>query len=282
LIYIGTCGYAYTDWLGTFYPATIRRGEMLRFYTRCFPAVEVDASYYGLLAERTIDRMIENTPADFRFSFKVPRTLTHSQPADAQASLDADAFVSSVLPVLNAGKFACALLQFPNAFKPTDTTRAYLHKVVQMLQPLPLVAEFRNHEWQDARTHRTLRELRVGWCNVDMPQYKSLLHPSADVTSAVAYVRFHGRNAAQWWKGDNTTRYDYDYRPDELEPWTQRVAELNAEVPQTYAFFNNHARGNAPRNAEMLLDMLRERYGAAAEVAVPAQDAPPAQRSLFE
>lgn len=280
---MGTCGYAYADWLETFYPATIRRTEMLRYYARCFTAVEVDASYYALLSEKTIERMIENTPAGFHFCFKVPRTITHSTELErGGASTDAHAFVSSVMPALNARKFACALLQFPNGFRPGDTNRAYVRRVVEMLQPLTLVAEFRNSEWQDGQTHRMLRELGVGWCNVDMPAHKSLLHAGSDVTSALGYVRFHGRNAAQWWKGDNTSRYDYDYRPEELEPWAQRIAELNAQVPATYAFFNNHARGNAPRNAEMFFQMLRELYGGDAELAVPTGDPPPAQRSLFE
>jgi len=126
------------------------------------------------------------------------------------------------------------------------------------------VAEFRNRDWQTARTHEFLSELGVGWCNVDMPRYETLLLPSSDVTSSIGYVRFHGRNAQKWWSGDNVTRYDYLYSPDELIPWTDRAAEIEEQAEQTYAFFNNHARGNAVRNAEMLSDLLRERYGEAA------------------
>jgi uncharacterized protein YecE (DUF72 family) len=115
-----------------------------------------------------------------------------------------------------------------------------------------------------------------------MPRYDSLLTPSSDVTNAVGYVRFHGRNAAQWWTGDNTTRYDYDYSAEELVPWSDRIAEIDERVEHTYAFFNNHARGNAARNAEMFIDLLRERYGDAADEFVPKRTPRPAQSSLFE
>ena len=152
---------------------------------------------------------------------------------------------------------------------------------MESLRPLRLVAEFRNREWQTPRTHQLLCDLGVGWCNVDMPQYETLLRASSDVTCAIGYVRFHGRNAAQWWTGDNTSRYDYDYTNEELVPWTDRIAEMDERVEETYAFFNNHARGNAARNAEVFVDLLRERYGDAADDFVAKRVPRPSQGSLF-
>ncbi len=283
MIYVGTCGYAYKDWLGTFYPGTTRQAEMLPYYAKSFRAVEIDASYYGVLGPQTIAGMNARTSADFRFCFKVPQTVSHPpDPSVKRVHDDAAAFVASVMPIVTAEKFGCALLQFPNGFRRNETTEGYLRKAVDALRPLRLVAEFRNREWQTPETYELLSDLDVGWCNVDMPSYQTLLHPSSDVTGPVGYVRFHGRNAAQWWTGDNTTRYDYDYKPDELVPWTDRVAEIDERVEQTYAFFNNHARGNAARNAEMFIDMLRERYGSAADEVVPKRATRPAQSSLFE
>lgn len=285
MIYVGTCGYAYKDWIGPFYPGTVRGDEMLPYYAHCFAAVEIDASYYGVLRPSTIARMNAATPANFRFCFKAPQSVTH--PPDVSISRihdDASAFAESVAPIVEAGKFGCALLQFPNSFKPTETAQTYFLRVIEALRPLPLVAEFRNHEWQTPQTHRMLLELGVGWCNVDMPQYESLLRPGSDATSNVGYVRFHGRNAAQWWTGDNTTRYQYDYTPEELVPWTDRVAEIDERVEATYAFFNNHARGNAARNAETFADLLRDRYGEAAAgiLAQTRGEHPPEQPPLFD
>jgi uncharacterized protein YecE (DUF72 family) len=227
--------------------------------------------------------MNSRTPPDFRFCFKAPQTVTHAPDVRVEyVHDDAALFVESVMPIVDAKKFGCALIQFPNAFKRTETALAYLRRVVEALRPLPLVVEFRNSEWQTAETHRLLCDLDVGWCNVDMPRYDTLLHASSDATCRIGYVRFHGRNAEQWWKGDNTTRYDYDYNPAELEPWLDRVADIDAGVEATYAFFNNHARGNAARNAEMFVDLLRERYGDLADSVVPKRARRPAQESLFE
>jgi len=282
MIYVGTCGYSYKEWAGTFYPATIRQDEMLAYYTQCFRAVEIDASYYGVLPRQTIAKMNARTPANFRFCFKVPRTVSH--PPDAAYSRvhdDAGAFVESVAPILEAGKFGCALLQLPNGFKPAARTERYLREAVQRLEPLPLVVEFRNREWQTPEHFRMVCELGVGWCNVDMPSYETLMRPGSDVSCNLAYVRFHGRNAKQWWTGDNTSRYDYDYAPGELEPWTSRVAEMEESAGTTYAFFNNHARGNAARNAVLFVDLLRERYGSVADDVVPKLSKPPAQGTLF-
>lgn len=257
MIYVGTCGYSYKDWVGPFYPGTIRPGEMLAYYATCFGAVEIDASYYGVLAPATIARMNANTAPAFRFCFKVPQTVSHPpEAALTRVHDDARAFVDSVAPIAQAGKLGCALLQFPNGFKPTERAQAYLRAAIEALSPLPLVAEFRNREWQTPEHYELLRGLGVGWCNVDMPQYETLMRPSSDVSSKIAYVRFHGRNAATWWTGDNTTRYEYDYSEEELVPWANRVADMDEQAERTFAFFNNHARGNAARNAEVLAQLL--------------------------
>ena len=281
MIYVGTCGFSYKDWIGPFYPGKTKSPEMLPYYANAFRAVEIDSSFYGVLRPETIARMDEATPQNFRFCFKAPQTITHPPDVTARMHPDAQAFVDSVLPLVEHGKFGAALMQFPNAFKPVDSGQAYLKRLIAALEPLALVAEFRNREWQTPRTHELLAELGVGWCNVDMPRYESLLLPSSDVTSGPGYVRFHGRNAQTWWTGDNTTRYDYRYTEDELVPWADRVAEIEEEAGTTYAFFNNHARGNAVRNAEMFVDLLRERCGDAADAIVPKRGDRPEQGTLF-
>lgn len=283
VIFVGTCGFAYKEWAGPFYPATIRQNEMLPYYAACFQAVEIDSSYYGVLSTQTVARMSARTPPNFRFCFKVPQTVSHPPEAGlARVHGDATAFVESVTPIIQAGKFGCALLQFPNGFRPNARTQQYVRAAVEALQPLQLVAEFRNREWQTPHYYELLSELGVGWCNVDMPSYETLMRPSADVTCSIGYVRFHGRNASKWWTGDNKTRYDYDYTPEELMPWTDRLADMEGRAQTTFAFFNNHARGNAARNAEVFIELLRERYGDAADVVIPQRSRPPGQPPLFE
>lgn len=259
-VYVGTCGYSYADWKGPFYPEKIKANEMLPYYARHFGAVEIDATYYRVLPATTFESMLARTPDDFRFAVKVPGSVTHAT-APGSVHPDALAWRESIEPLVRARRFACALLQFPNAFKPGGASEEYLRRLAESFGSIPLVVEFRNREWQTDATLRLLRELHAGWTNVDEPQFRTLLRPGADVTSSVAYVRFHGRNYERWWSGDNATRYDYLYTPEELGPWTDRIADLAAhpDVREVYAYFNNHRRGNAARNAELFEGMLREK-----------------------
>ena len=82
------------------------------------------------------------------------------------------------------------------------------------------------------------------------------MRPSSDVVGPLAYVRFHGRNYKNWWRGSAETRYDYEYTEEELAPWTERVAEMAAQTKQTYVFFNNHRFGQAAKNAGTFARML--------------------------
>jgi uncharacterized protein YecE (DUF72 family) len=207
--------------------------------------------------------MAARTPAHFRFTAKLPGSATHL-PAQAGGVVheDVQAFRDAIEPLLVAQKFAAALMQFPTSFHPSEAARDHLVALRRALPGIPLVAEFRHREWQTSQTLQLLGELDVGWVNVDEPQFKTMLRPSTDVTSAVAYVRFHGRNYQYWWKGDNVTRYDYLYRTEELEPWVDRLIDI-ADAPkvrEVLAFFNNHRRGQAARNAELFEAMIETRF----------------------
>jgi uncharacterized protein YecE (DUF72 family) len=271
---VGTCGYSYKDWIGPVYPSGTRPSEMLDLYARHFTTVEIDATYYRVPGASTFESMARRTPPGFRFAAKLPGTGTHlPDPAAVGVHADVLQLRQNVAPLIDAGKFACFLAQFPNSFRPSAATRSYLEVLREALDDVALVAEFRHREWQTSDTLELLRGLHIGLVNVDEPHFKTLPRASSDVTSPIAYVRFHGRNAADWWRGSNVTRYDYSYRPDEIAPWADRIVDIVADpgVREVYAYFNNHARGQSVRNAEMFEEMLRERLPDAV-----LHDAPPA------
>ncbi len=274
---VGTCGFSYRDWVGPVYPPGTRAPEMLAAYARRFPTVEIDATSYRVPGAATFASMARRTPEGFRFSAKVPSTATHLPPPGAGVHDDVRLFRRNLTPLLDAGKFACALLQFPNAFHPNPATHAYLERLREALPGIALVAEFRHRDWQTGKTLDLLRALDIGWTNVDEPHFSTLVRASGDVTSSIAYVRFHGRNAANWWRGTNETRYDYLYTPAELEPWVDRIVDIAATrgVREILAYFNNHRQGQAVRNAEMLEDLIASRLGGILERAAPAE--PPAE-----
>jgi uncharacterized protein YecE (DUF72 family) len=254
--------------------------QMLPFYARHFSAVEVDSTYYGLPDARTIAAFDARTPERFLFSVKAPASVTHAPDLSGRIHDDAHRLTELLEPLRVAGKLACVLAQFPNGFDASESNEAYVRCVVEAFGELSVVVEFRRTQWQSARTLSLLREIGAGYCNVDMPSYDTLLGPSSDATGAIGYVRFHGRNKKTWWTGTNVTRYDYEYSPEELVPWADRIAEVDEQTARTLAFFNNHARGQAPKNARMLEALLVDRFGDAASAAVARADATTAEQPL--
>jgi uncharacterized protein YecE (DUF72 family) len=265
-IVVGTCGYSYKDWIGRFYPVRTKSHAMLPFYAEHFGAVEIDASYYRIPPPATFASMSARTPPDFRFTVKAPGSVTHLPVDESRdAPDDAKLFRESVQPLVDDGKLAAVLVQFPHGFRPTPHTEHYLRNLREAFEGLTLAVEFRNREWQTATTLELLEELDAAWCNVDEPQFETMVRPSSDVAGPLAYVRFHGRNYKQWWRGSAAERYDYLYTPEELEPWTERVVDMAAQTPQTFVFFNNHRFGQSTRNAAMFADMLLARLETAEE-----------------
>lgn len=276
-IALGTCGYSYKDWIGPVYPPGTTSAQMLGYYAQRFAAVEIDSTYYRVPSSKSFESMVRRTPEDFRFTAKLPGSGTHLPDLSGMnIHDDVRLFRHNIEPLAASGKLACVLMQFPNSFRPSATTHEYIAALRTELTSIELVAEFRNREWQTSGTLDLLQGLGIGLVNVDQPQFRSLLRPSTDVTSRIAYVRFHGRNYQNWWKGTNESRYDYLYSAQELTPWADRVVDIAVaeQAENVFAFFNNHRRGQAVRNAEMLEEMLRSRLPATMLSTAPQSQRP--------
>ena len=252
MIRIGTSGFSYDDWVGEVYPADLPQRDWLSFYARLFSAVEINVTYYRIPALYTIESWVRKTPPDFLFAVKAFQDLTHGRETP-----DFKPFVESLRPLVEARKFGCVLAQFPYSFHPTPQNRDYLKTVRAGLGELPAVIEFRDVRWVEDETFELLRELNFGFCSVDEPRLPGLMPPVALATGPVAYVRFHGRNAAKWYGHDEAwERYNYSYRPEELQEWVPKLQRLNEEAPLTLVFMNNHYRGQSIKGAQDLQRML--------------------------
>jgi uncharacterized protein YecE (DUF72 family) len=170
---VGTCGFSYKDWIGPVYPAGTKPAEMLPVYASRFPIVEIDSTYYGVPKPATVESWAHRTPEGFRFTAKLPGTGTHvPKPLLGVVHDDVKLFRDVMEPLVAARKFACALMQFPTSFRPSDAAQAHLCALRDALADVPLVAEFRHREWQTNETLEFLRELRIGLVAVDEPQFK--------------------------------------------------------------------------------------------------------------
>ena len=256
MIHIGTSGFSYDDWVGPVYPAGLPKRDWLSFYAREFSTVEVNATYYAIPAPKTLAAMADKTPDGFLFTVKANQEMTHKRGDNASVFA---AFKLAVQPMADAGKLGCILAQFPFSFHATAPNRQYLAEAGERLAPLPLVAEFRNREWLSPETFADLRRLGIGFCCVDEPRLPGLIPPVAEATSDVAYVRFHGRNAAKWWEHKEAyERYDYTYKTEELAEWVSKVRGLQEKAREVFLFANNHYQGQAVDTARQLKLLLGE------------------------
>jgi uncharacterized protein YecE (DUF72 family) len=93
--------------------------------------------------------------------------------------------------------------------------------------------------------------------NIDEPKFPTSVATQLLQTADIAYFRFHGRNQDSWWQGNAETRYRYLYPPEEIRELAVRTQTVTPQVKYSFALFNNHWQGYAPRNAVDLLKALQ-------------------------
>jgi uncharacterized protein YecE (DUF72 family) len=255
-ILVGTSGYSYDDWVGPVYPAGTDRGDFLALYAERFPFTELNFTYYRLPTAHGLRQIAAKVPPGFRFVVKAFGSITHRRGEDW--GRDAEAFVEA-LQALGQQRSG-VLLQFPYSFHYTRENRRHLASVADALSAERLFVEFRNDEWEHGAVWEEMERRNLGLVIPDLPRLNRLprgaLEGTFRTTAPHAYVRFHGRNSANWWQGTNVTRYDYRYSTEELAGFIEPVRELAARSEVVLVAFNNHFAGQAVANAEEFMRML--------------------------
>ena len=267
---IGTSGYSYDDWVGPVYPPGTRKSEFVEHYARRFRMTELNFSYYRLPDAAGLRTIAAKTPPGFRFTVKAHQSLTHERGPEWNRAAERFAEAVSTLrsvpvpPVDRSAsgsrshedRLAGVLLQFPYRFHYEPQNRHYLASLTDSLKPLRLFVEFRNHEWDQESVWREMERRELGLVVPDLPSLDGLPRTPARLTAPWGYVRFHGRNAREWWSGTNVTRYDYLYSDAELREWVSPVRLMAREAEAVIVTFNNHFAGQAVENAEQFMEMV--------------------------
>lgn len=287
---IGTSGWSYPGgrgtWNGVFYPAVAARPsgfDELEFYARWFDVVEVNSTFYGPPRAKTTQAWADRTPAGFEFAVKLFQKFTHpamfleamaaSAPGASEAALstagdvrqaDVDEFKAGVEPLALAGKLGPLLVQFPPSFTANAESVDYLGWLLRTFSDYPLAIELRHKTWSDAgpETAALLAAYGAAWTLIDEPKFRLSIRqnwaaPVEAAPARLAYARFHGRNAAEWWKhAAAEDRYNYLYSAQELAPLGEAVVSLAAQVKKVYLFFNNHFSAQGVANAVQLRRQL--------------------------
>jgi uncharacterized protein YecE (DUF72 family) len=235
LLRLGTAGYAYPEWVGGLYPRGTTQNDMLSAYAAQFAAVEINSSFYRPPTPEQVEKMARRTPAGFRFTFKVPRSVSHDCALD-----DLPAFKEAADCMASAGKLLGLILQVPEAFRNTADNRAWITRVGSALKPHRVAVEFRHRSWDASNLPEWMAHIRMDLVSVGVPDVPTLFPRGLRVANRRIYARLHSQNADNWYR-DSKLRYNYDYPDAALKEWAdglKRAAELN-RADEALVVFNN-------------------------------------------
>ena len=245
-IRVGTAGWSYPHWNGLVYPKTHAPGfHALELVTRHMDTVEINSSFYQRLKPELSKlwiRKVEHNPK-FTFTAKLHQNFTHRRTLE---TAEIAAFKEGLWPLHHAGKLGALLMQFPWSFRFTAENRDHFIRLRRAFHEFPLVAEMRHSSWMAEEALGTFLDYKVGFCNLDQPEYTRAMPPTAILTSAVGYVRLHGRNpknalGAFDAEAQRQRQHDYLYTETEIAEWAARAEHLARFAERVYVIFNNDA-----------------------------------------
>jgi uncharacterized protein YecE (DUF72 family) len=225
VVWLGTSGYSYPAWRGSFYPAKLRTTAMLAYYAARFSTVEINATFYRMPVDSVLAGWAAGTPAGFRFALKAPRRITHLRRLrDVDEPVRTFCDTAAVL----GDKLGPLLFQLPPVFaRDLDRLAALL---VQLPPGLRIAFEFRHPSWYTDEVHALLRGRDAALCLVDTEAGTT---PDV-VTAGWGYVRL--RDAA--------------YTDGELDAWAARVQR--PEWADAFVYFKHEETGTGPALAARL------------------------------
>jgi uncharacterized protein YecE (DUF72 family) len=229
LLYVGTSGYSYQQWKGTFYPANISGRHMLNYYGARFRAVEINTTFYGLPGVPVVQQWAGAVPAEFKFALKAPRLITHVQRLKNSAEA-----LSRLMELAEALKSRRGplLFQLPPGLK-RDLPR--LRDFFAALPPQPRVAfEFRHPSWLQEEVFALLREHQAALC---IAQADTELEIPFVATAAWGYLRLRRP----------------DYADAQLRLWAQRIQQQDWQ--EAFVFFKHEEKARGPQLAKRFLEL---------------------------
>jgi uncharacterized protein YecE (DUF72 family) len=249
---IGTQGWNYDAWVGSFYPKATRPPDYLRVYARAFRTVEIDSTFYGIPSVATVEHWAERVPDGFVFAPKMPQAITHERKLrDAEEILAA--FAARVR--LLGRKLGPVLVQLGPEFG-ADRRAALEGFLPHLPGDIRFAVEFRRPEWIEPSLLHLLADHKVALALVDgrwLPR-DLMVELAKAPTTDFAYVR---------WMGPDRAIEDYSRvlvdREHEIAEWAAALAELAARVSVVHGYFNNHYQGHSPASARALQRLVGQR-----------------------
>lgn len=230
-VFIGTSGYNYPEWRGSFYPEKFSSAKMLSYYAERFSTVEVNYTFYRMPNAKTIHSWQAETPPAFIFALKAPKRITH----DARLK-DVDEPLRYFLDTARTlgSKLGPFLFQLPPFF------RKDLGRLGDVLALLPsgccAAFEFRHASWFSEDTYALLRTRNAALCIADTDKGTTPLVATANF----GYLRLR----------------DEGYSGEALREWSQTLQKLNPAWQKTFIYFKHEESGTGPALAQELRALL--------------------------
>ena len=239
-IHIGTSGWHYKHWMGTFYPPEVKSKGFTDYYTRFFSTVEINNSFYKLPSAETFANWRAAVPDDFIFAVKASRYITHMKKLkEPQEGLSR--FFTNVNRLEE--KLGPILFQLPPMW---SVNAARLHDFLQLLPPYyRYTFEFRHQSWYTPQVYELLQHYNAAFCIYELEYHMSPL----EVTADFVYVRLHGPE----------TRYAGSYSESALQWWASKCLAWQQQGLDVYVYFDNDQLGYAAFNAQRLQTIVQER-----------------------
>jgi uncharacterized protein YecE (DUF72 family) len=231
-VWVGTSGYNYPEWKGSFYPEKIPAKKMLPYYAEHFDTVEINYSFYRMPNEKILAGWSEATPDRFRLTLKAPKRITHdARLRDCEEPLNRFLQVAASL----GPKLGAILFQLPPYFK---KDLAVLDAFLALL-PAQLCAtfEFRHASWLDPEVYARLRARNLALCIADSEKASTPLELTADY----AYFRLR----------------DEGYSLDDIAGWARTIREKTVGCREVFVYFKHEEKGIGPEFAQRLLQGLK-------------------------
>jgi uncharacterized protein YecE (DUF72 family) len=226
--HIGTSGYNYPEWRGSFYPEKFPTARMLAYYAERFSTVEINYTFYRMPTEKLLAGWAAGTPEHFTFTLKAPRRITHD--SKLQRCEDLARTFCRTASTLGA-KLGVLLFQLPPTFKRND---AALAEFVQLLPDATRAAfEFRHASWHDAAVFDILRARNLALCVADSEKMSTPVVATADY----AYFRLR----------------DEGYQPADIARWGETIRALDGPR-DAFVYFKHEEQGKGPEFARELMN----------------------------
>jgi uncharacterized protein YecE (DUF72 family) len=236
-VHIGTSGWHYKHWRGTFYPADIKSASQFEYYSRLFQTVEINNSFYKLPDKATFAAWREAAPRGFVFAVKASRFITHMKKLKVDPESISRFFTHSQELEKNLGPI---LFQLPPHWKVNP------ERLNTFLQHLPrgfsYTIEFRNATWYTEEVYAILNKHDVAFCIYELDGHLSPL----EVTAGFVYIRLHGPGA----------KYQGSYSEEVLKSWAAKIKSWSRKGKDVFIYFDNDQEGYAAFNALALLKMI--------------------------